>query len=217
MHVFIIGAPAAGKWPLVSEELSKLSGATLLNHQPIDFALEIYQDFTEEMWEFVRMLTFLFLERARHHRSVILTGVTDFQNQYHLMVGKNIQGLLNEYHQESLCWIRNVLEERLRRNRTENRLKYKPLKRNFEVSERNLCNRIKQINLIFSSRVVFTTTWKLIIRICLQKKSQSRFKKMSIERDKHIPKELSPKYNPARGRGWSLPKMAWWRCFKPVW
>ena len=30
------------------------------------------------------------------------------------------------------------VEERLRRNRTENRLKYKPLKRNFEVSEREI-------------------------------------------------------------------------------
>ena len=54
MHIFIIGAPASGKMT-IGQELSKLTGATLFfNHQPIDFALEIYQDFTEEMWEFVR-------------------------------------------------------------------------------------------------------------------------------------------------------------------
>ena len=48
MHVFIIGAPAAGKMT-IGQELSKLTGATLFfNHQPIDFALEIYQDFTED-------------------------------------------------------------------------------------------------------------------------------------------------------------------------
>ena len=83
MHVFIIGAPAAGKMT-IGQELSKLTGATLFfNHQPIDFALEIYQDFTEEMWEFVRSVNFSFLgTSARHHRSVILTGVTDFSNQY---------------------------------------------------------------------------------------------------------------------------------------
>ena len=47
MHVFIIGAPAAGKMT-IGQELSKLTGATLFfNHQTIDFALEIYQDFTE--------------------------------------------------------------------------------------------------------------------------------------------------------------------------
>ena len=140
MHVFIIGAPAAGKMT-IGQALSKLTGATLFfNHQPIDFALEIYQDFTEEMWEFVRSVNFSFLEiSARHLRSVVLTGVTDFSNQYHLMYLKNIQDLLNEYHQEILfVELETSLEERLRRNRTENRLKYKPLKRNFEVSEREI-------------------------------------------------------------------------------
>ena len=116
MHIFIIGAPASGKMT-IGQELSKLTGATLFfNHQPIDFALEIYQDFTEEMWEFVRSVNFSFLgTSARHHRSVILTGVTDFSNQYHLMYLKDIQDLLNEY-----------------------RLKYKPLKRYVEVSEREI-------------------------------------------------------------------------------
>ena len=140
MHVFIIGAPAAGKMT-IGQELSKLTGATLFfNHQPIDFALEIYQDFTEEMWEFVRSVNFSFLEiSARHLRSVVLTGVTDFSNQYHLMYLKDIQDLLNEYHQEILfVELETSLEESLRRNRTENRLKYKPLKRNFEVSEREI-------------------------------------------------------------------------------
>mgnify|MGYP002771933127 FL=1 len=140
MHVFIIGAPAAGKMT-IGQELSKLTGATLFfNHQPIDFALGIYQDFTEEMWEFVRSVNFSFLgTSARNHRSVILTGVTDFSNQYHLMYLKDIQDLLNEYHQEILfVELETSLEERLRRNRTKNRLKYKPLKRHFEVSEREI-------------------------------------------------------------------------------
>ena len=140
IHVFIIGAPASGKMT-IGQELSKLTGATLFfNHQPIDFALEIYQDFTEEMWEFVRGINFSFLgTSARNHRSVILTGVIDFSNQYQLMYLKNIQDLLNEYHQEILfVELETSLEERLRRNRTENRLKYKPLKRYFEVSEREI-------------------------------------------------------------------------------
>ena len=46
---------------------------------------------------------------------------------------------VNEYHQEILfVELETSLEERLRRNRTENRLKYKPLKRHFEVSEREI-------------------------------------------------------------------------------
>jgi len=140
MHVFIIGAPASGKMT-IGQELSKLTGATLFfNHQPIDFALAIYQDFTEEMWEFVRSVNFSFLgTSARHHRSVILTSVIDFSNQYNLMYLKDIQDLLNEYHQQILfVELETSLEERLRRNRTENRLKYKPLKRYVEVSEREI-------------------------------------------------------------------------------
>ncbi|MFQ7623395.1 MAG: AAA family ATPase, partial [Streptococcus salivarius] len=150
MHVFIIGAPASGKMT-IGQELSKLTDATLFfNHQPIDFALEIYQDFTEEMWEFVRGINFSFLgTSARNHRSVILTGVIDFSNQYQLMYLKNIQDLLNEYHQEILfVELETSLEERLRRNRTENRLKYKPLKRYVEVSEREILetDKMNQLN-----------------------------------------------------------------------
>lgn len=140
MHVFIIGAPASGKMT-IGQELSKLTGATLFfNHQPIDFALEIYQDFTEEMWEFVRGIYFSFLgTSARNHRSVILTGVIDFSNQYNLMYLKEIQDLLDDYHQEILfVELETGLEERLRRNRTENRLKHKPLKRHIEISEREI-------------------------------------------------------------------------------
>ena len=140
MHVFIIGAPASGKMT-IGQELSRMTDATLFyNHQAIDFALEIYQDYTEEMWEFVRGITFSFLgASARNQRSVILTDVIDFSNQYHLMYLKDIQDLLNEYHQQILfVELETSLEERLRRNRTENRLKYKPLKRYVEVSEREI-------------------------------------------------------------------------------
>ena len=149
MHLFIIGAPASGKMT-IGQKLSKLTGATLFfNHQPIDFALEIYQDFSEEMWELVRRINFSFLETsARYHRSVILTGVTDFSNQYHLMYLKDIQDLLNEYHQQILfVELETSLEERLRRNRTENRLKYKPLKRYVEVSEREILETTETLQL----------------------------------------------------------------------
>ena len=149
MHVFIIGAPASGKMT-IGQELSKLTGATLFfNHQPIDFALEIYQDFTEEMWEFVRGIYFSFLgTSARNHRSVILTGVIDFSNQYNLMYLQEIRNLLDDYHQEILfVELETSLEERLRRNRTENRLKHKPLKRHIEVSEREILETAETLQL----------------------------------------------------------------------
>ena len=149
MHLFIIGAPASGKMT-IGQELSRLTDANLFyNHQAIDFALEIYQDFTEEMWEFVRGITFSFLgASARNQRSVILTDVIDFSNQYQLMYLKQIQDLLGNFHQEILfVELETSLEERLRRNQTENRLKYKPLKRHIEVSEREILETAETLQL----------------------------------------------------------------------
>lgn len=132
MHLFIIGAPASGKMT-IGQELSRLTDATLFyNHQAIDFALEIYQDYTEEMWEFVCGITF----------------VIDFSNQYQLMYLKQIQNLLDDYHQEILfVELETSLEECIRRNRTENRLKHKPLKRHIEVSEREILETAETLQL----------------------------------------------------------------------
>ena len=149
MHLFIIGAPASGKMT-IGQELSRLTNATLFyNHQVIDFALEIYQDFTEEMWEFVRGITFSFLgTSARNQRSVILTDAIDFSNQYQLLYLKRIQDLLDDYHQEILfVELETSLEERLRRNQTENRLKHKPLKRHIKVSEREILETAETLQL----------------------------------------------------------------------
>ena len=149
MHLFIIGAPASGKMT-IGQELSRLTDSTLFyNHQAIDFALEIYQDFTEEMWEFVRGITFSFLgASARNQRYVILTDVIDFSNQYQLMYLKQIQNLLDNFHQEILfVELETSLEERLRRNRTENRLKHKLLKRHIEVSEREILETAETLRL----------------------------------------------------------------------
>ena len=149
MHLFIIGAPASGKMT-IGQELSRKTNATLFyNHQSIDFALEIYQDYTEEMWEFVRGITFSFLgASARNQRSVILTDVIDFSNQYQLLYLKQIQDLLDDYHQEILfVELETTLEERLRRNRTENRLNHKPLKRHIEISEREILETAETLQL----------------------------------------------------------------------
>ena len=149
MHIFIIGAPASGKMT-IGQELSRLTDATLFyNHKAIDFALEIYQDFTEEMWEFVRGITFSFLETsARNHRSIILTDVIDFSNDYQLIYLKQIQDLLDDYHQEILfVELETTLEERLHRNRTESRLKHKPLKRHIEISEREILETAETLQL----------------------------------------------------------------------
>jgi len=79
---------------------------------------------------------------------VILTDVIDFSNQYQLLYLKQIQNLLDDYHQEILfVELETSLEECLHRNRTENRLKHKPLKRHIEVSEREILETTETLQL----------------------------------------------------------------------
>lgn len=52
---------------------------------------------------------------------------------------EKIQAVFQSYDQEVLfVELKTDIEERLKRNRTENRLKYKPLKRNIEWSEQDI-------------------------------------------------------------------------------
>ena len=61
---------------------------------------------------------------------------------------KQIQDLLDNFHQEILfVELETSLEERLHRNRTENRLKHKPLKRHIEVSEREILETAETLQL----------------------------------------------------------------------
>ena len=61
---------------------------------------------------------------------------------------KQIQDLLGNFHQEILfVELETSLEERLRRNRTENRLKHKHLKRHIEVSEREILEAAETLQL----------------------------------------------------------------------
>lgn len=61
---------------------------------------------------------------------------------------KQIQDLLDNFHQEILfVELETSLEECIRRNRTENRLKHKPLKRHIEVSEREILETAETLQL----------------------------------------------------------------------
>ena len=221
MHIFIIGAPASGKMT-IGQELSRLTDATLFyNHKAIDFALEIYQDFTEEMWEFVRGITFSFLETsARNHRSIILTDVIDFSNDYQLIYLKQIQDLLDDYHQEILfVELETSLEERLRRNRTENRLKHKPLKRHIEVSEREILETAETLQLNSQHQPNELYHYLKINNTNLSAEEvakQIQNKMNTIERkDAHMSKQLSPKYNPAEVEAGRYQKWLDADVFKP--
>lgn len=140
MNVFIIGAQASGKMT-VGQELAKLTGAKLFhNHQSIDFTLELMDEFSPEMMELNSYIVFGVLRTfARLNRPIISTGLVDFNVPEQVEFLEIIQDIFHQYQREILfVELDTSLEERLRRNRTENRLKHKPLKRNILVSERDI-------------------------------------------------------------------------------
>ncbi len=70
---------------------------------------------------------------------MIFTIVIDFNDPNDVAMLEKIQAVFQSYDQEVLfVELKTDIEERLTRNRTENRLKHKPLKRNIEWSEQDI-------------------------------------------------------------------------------
>lgn len=140
MNVLLIGAPASGKMT-IGHELETLTGAKLFhNHDSIDFALRLMGDYSPEMLELNTAITLAVYEAfAKSGRFVIGTVMLDFDNADHVSFLEYVQMLFHQNKQAILfVELETSLEEQLRRNRTEHRLLHKPLKRQVEISEREI-------------------------------------------------------------------------------
>ena len=103
------------------------------------------------------------------------------------------------------------LEECIRRNRTENRLKHKPLKRHIEVSEREILETAETLQLNSQYQPNELHHYFKINNTNLSaeeaaKQIQNKINK--IEKGTHMSKELSSKYNPAEVEAGRYQKMA---------
>ncbi|BDD38213.1 AAA family ATPase [Streptococcus ruminantium] len=137
MNLIIIGAQASGKMT-VGQEVEKLTGMTLFhNHDSIDFSLRFIPEFSEDMFDLNTRITFAVYDVfARSGRPLIGTALINFKNLIDVQFLTTVQTIFHHHGQEILfVELETALEERLRRNRTENRLTHKPLKRHIEVSE----------------------------------------------------------------------------------
>lgn len=137
MNLIIIGAQASGKMT-VGQEVAKLAGMTLFhNHDSIDFSLRFIPEFSEDMFDLNTRITFAVYDVfARSGRPLIGTALINFKNLIEVQFLTTVQTIFHHHGQEILfVELETALEERLRRNRTENRLTHKPLKRHIEVSE----------------------------------------------------------------------------------
>lgn len=141
----IIGPQAVGKMT-VGQELSKITGYKLLyNHMTIEIVRLIF-DYDKKA--FRRMNSIIryeiFKEFAKsNQKGIIFTGCFDFGNDFE-KEKEETDKWMNLFDETYTIELETTLEERLRRNKTANRLEYKASKRDLEWSEKDLLRSLEK-------------------------------------------------------------------------
>ena len=141
----IIGPQAVGKMT-VGQELAKITGYKLLyNHMTIEMVRSIF-DYDKET--FLRINSIIryeiFKEFAKsNQKGIIFTGCFDFGNDFE-KEKEETDKWMDLFEETYTIELETTLEERLRRNKTENRLKYKESKRDLEWSEKDLLRSLER-------------------------------------------------------------------------
>lgn len=139
MNLIIIGAQASGKMT-IGQEIAKQTEMTLFhNHETIDFVLK-FMPWSKAATDLITKIRLDFFETfAKTGRSMIFTIVINFGDPKEVAFLAALQSIFAAHDQEVLfVELETSLEERLRRNRTENRLKHKPFKRDIAWSENDI-------------------------------------------------------------------------------
>ena len=150
--VTIIGPQAVGKMT-VGQELAKITGLKLFhNHMTIEFVRLIFDyDKTvyRKMNKVIRNEVFKEFSKS-NEKGIIFTGCLDFGDNFEEeMKDINAWGAL--FDETYVIELETTLEERLRRNKTPNRLEHKASKRNLEWSENDLLKSVSKYK--FNSEV----------------------------------------------------------------
>lgn len=143
--VMIVGPQAVGKMT-VGQELAKIINYKLLyNHMTIEVVRKIFdydKSTFNKMNAGIRELILTEFSKS-NEKGIIFTGCLDF--------GPDLEVELEQLKAWTMCYdevyvveLYTNLEERLRRNETENRLKYKESKRNVEWSKNDILESMKR-------------------------------------------------------------------------
>ena len=145
--VLICGPQAVGKMT-VGQELQKITDLKLLhNHMTIEVLTKIF-DYSKESFQKLNLnfRTQIFEEFSKSDQyGLIFTCCYDFDFEEDKNVLEKWMDLFKKNNGE--CYfieLEATLEERLKRNRTENRLANKPSKKNIEWSEKNLLKSVEK-------------------------------------------------------------------------
>lgn len=146
MNLVIIGAQASGKMT-IGQEVAKMTEMTLFhNHETIDFVLK-FMPWSKDATDLITKIRFDFFETfAKIGQPMIFTIVIDFGDPNEVAFLDALQGTFEKNKQEVLfVELETSLEERLVRNKTENRLKHKPFKRNIAWSENDILKTVDYV------------------------------------------------------------------------
>ena len=139
--ILIFGPQAVGKMS-IGEKISEATGLPLLhNHVTLDVIWPYigWNETTFELSDQLRLGIFKHISEDENHRGIIFTFVWSFDNEKDWEYIEEIKALFNKDDQEIyFIELEADLEERLRRNKSENRLAKKPSKRYIEFSEYEL-------------------------------------------------------------------------------
>lgn len=145
--VLIVGPQAVGKMT-VGQELTKITELKLLhNHMTIEILTKIF-DYSKESFQKlnINFRTQIFEEFSKSKEyGLIFTCCCDFDMDEEKQIIENWMNIFKEKGGE--CYfieLQTTLEERLKRNKTENRLANKPSKRNLEWSEKDILKSIEK-------------------------------------------------------------------------
>lgn len=137
--ILIIGPQAVGKMT-VGQELAKIIGYKLFyNHMTIEMVRLIF-DYDKKAYQKMNQLIRyeVFKEFAKsNEKGIIYTGCFDFGNDFE-KEKQEVDRWMSLFEETYVVELEASLKERLKRNRTDNRLKYKASKRDLEWSENDL-------------------------------------------------------------------------------
>lgn len=139
--ILIFGPQAVGKMT-IGENISKALNLPLLhNHVTLD-AIWPYIGWNEKTFELsdqLRLDMFDIMAKDETHPGVIFTFVWAFDRKEDWAFVERIKNIFNQsHHKLYFIELEAALEERLKRNRTENRLAKKPSKRDITYSDNEL-------------------------------------------------------------------------------
>lgn len=137
--VMIIGPQAVGKMT-VGQELAKITGLKLFyNHMTIELVRLIF-DYDKaayrKMNKLIRDEVFKEFSKS-NQKGIIFTGCLDFGDNFKQEM-KDTKEWMSLFDETYVIELETTLEERLRRNKTANRLEHKASKRDLEWSENDL-------------------------------------------------------------------------------